>query len=586
MIKSHTVSRWSLALILAVSCLTPRHATGQVSEAQINEAKTKGIAYLKSHLPSSNADSSPMIAYTLVKTGSPKNDPFVVAVVKYVKSRVNSSGEYDPGAHHLYTAGTTAMLLDAMGGENYEREMKAISNYIIGQQLSSGAWYYPSLTLPQGGTGDTSITQYALLGLWAAHRAGVDVPKTAWDRAGRWLLATQLPNGSFIYHPGENHGGNTPRPSLAVAGGSSLMLCMRELFPEELDKTLADQYAAEKAEAEKNAAIPPPNFGGLVELVDVTRAENTPAAETASPVVAIQSTPESLRRGVNRAIGWVDNNFDASKFKWPYYYLYGLERLAAFTELEKIGQHDWYLEGAEYLIRTQSKEGFWKADSQPDVGTCFGVLFLQRATSATLGPIRNSPTLGTGLLAGGRGLPKDLTQVQQKDGRIQSIKVEAPIADLLSQLEATGGVEVLPVQEAVIEMVRSDQREELIGQTDRLKKLIQSPDAQVRMIALWALSRSDDITLAPIFIDRLRSDKEFDVALEANRSLCVLSRRLEGVGLPEDPLEEQRGTASQEQLKEIAEQWRADATERWHKWYLSVRPYNERDDLLDLSKLK
>jgi hypothetical protein len=65
-----------------------------------------------------------------------------------------------------------------------------------------------------------------------------------------------------------------------------------------------------------------------------------------------------------------------------------------------------------------------------------------------------------------------------------------------------------------------------------------------------------------------------------------LSRRLEGVGLPEDPLEDQRGTASQERLKEIAEQWRAAATERWHNWYLSIRPYSERDDLLDLSNLK
>lgn len=581
MIRPHYSKLNWLVLILMISWLSPRPAAGQASEAQIDQAKANALAYLKSHLPTADASSSPMIAYTLAKTGTPKNDPYIVAVVRYVKSRVNSNGEYNPGAHHLYTAGTSAMLLDAMGGEHYERELKAIANYIINQQLSTGSWYYPD----QDGTGDTSITQYALLGLWAARRAGVEIPKTAWDRAGRWLIATQLPNGSFIYHPGTNHGSNGPRPSLAVAGGSSLMLCMRELFPEAVNKALAEQIAAEKAEAEKNAAIPPPNFGGIVELVDVTQAENAPTKE-ASPAAAIQSDPSTLRRGINRSIGWLDKNFEPSNFRWPYYYLYGLERLAAFAELEKVGQHDWYLEGAAYLIRTQSKEGFWKADSQPEVATCFGVLFLQRATARTLGPIRKSPTLGTGLLAGGRGLPKDLTQVKQKDGRIQAVKVEAPIADLLTQLEATGGVEVLPVQEAVIEMVRSDQREELIGQTDRLKKLIQSPDAQVRMIALWALSRSDDITLAPIFIDRLRSDKEFDVALEANRGLCVLSRRLEGVGLPEDPLEEQRGTASQEQLKEIAEQWRADATERWHEWYLSVRPYSERNDLLDLSKLK
>ena len=197
-----------LSLAINLSAFSIRPADGQVSDAQIEAAKQKGLAFLKSRLPETNAESAPMVAYTLVKTGTPKNDPFIVSMVRFVKSRVNSSGEYDPGVHHFYTAGTSAMFLDAMGGENYERELKAISNYIVERQLSSGSWYYPN----QEGTGDTSITQYSLLGLWAARRAGIEVPKSVWDRAARWLSATQLPNGAFIYHPGQNHGGNIPPP--------------------------------------------------------------------------------------------------------------------------------------------------------------------------------------------------------------------------------------------------------------------------------------------------------------------------------------------------------------------------------------
>ena len=357
MFRVPTNSRIYLSVVLCLSAFSGGSADAQVSDAQIQAAKEKGLAFLKTRLPETNAHSSPMVAYTLVKTGTPKNDPFVVSIVQYVKARVNSSGEYDPGVHHFYTAGTSAMLLDAMGGDNYERELRAIANYIIDRQLSSGAWYYPS----QDGTGDTSITQYSLLGLWAARRAGIEVPKTVWDRAARWLSATQLPNGAFIYHPGQNHGGNTPRPSLAVAGGSSLMLCMRELFPEALDKTLAEQAAAQKEEAAKEADTTVPNYGGLVELVDVTRAEDTPAPQATAPA-AIVSKPEVIRREVNRTIGWLDNNFDAGKFKWPYYYLYGLERLAAFAELEKVGRHDWYYEGAAYLVSHANCE--WSVDER------------------------------------------------------------------------------------------------------------------------------------------------------------------------------------------------------------------------------
>jgi hypothetical protein len=60
-----------------------------------------------------------------------------------------------------------------------------------------------------------------------------------------------------------------------------------------------------------------------------------------------------------------------------YYYLYGLERVCALAKRERIGDHDWYQEGARYLVAAQDPDGSWHGD---DIDTCWALLFLRRAT--------------------------------------------------------------------------------------------------------------------------------------------------------------------------------------------------------------
>ena len=77
-----------------------------------------------------------------------------------------------------------------------------------------------------------------------------------------------------------------------------------------------------------------------------------------------------------------------------YYYLYGLERAGVLADTAWVGTHDWYLEGAEFLLPAQRADGSWEqADSgqgagpfqdlgrSPQVDTCFALLFLKRATT-------------------------------------------------------------------------------------------------------------------------------------------------------------------------------------------------------------
>jgi hypothetical protein len=78
---------------------------------------------------------------------------------------------------------------------------------------------------------------------------------------------------------------------------------------------------------------------------------------------------------------------------------YAVERAGDIARVDRMGDHDWFGEGAEWFIAIQSKNGAWGAD-QPkgrasdvagpmDAGdvlasTCFALLFLARATPPVL----------------------------------------------------------------------------------------------------------------------------------------------------------------------------------------------------------
>jgi hypothetical protein len=73
----------------------------------------------------------------------------------------------------------------------------------------------------------------------------------------------------------------------------------------------------------------------------------------------------------------VTKNPGASGQNWHYYYLYGLERAAVLAGVRNVGEHDWYREGARFLMKRQAGNGLWQGDAVP---TCFALLFLTRAT--------------------------------------------------------------------------------------------------------------------------------------------------------------------------------------------------------------
>lgn len=55
------------------------------------------------------------------------------------------------------------------------------------------------------------------------------------------------------------------------------------------------------------------------------------------------------------------------------------ERIA---ECDKVGSHDWYGEGADYLLKAQGKDGGWNSPDHlaPHTTTAYAMLFLKRAS--------------------------------------------------------------------------------------------------------------------------------------------------------------------------------------------------------------
>ncbi len=544
---------------------------------EVEAAIQKGADYLSK--VAKDAENG-LLPYALMASGRAPTDPEVARLLaKIVAKTVNM--EYVGKGEHIYEAGVDAMALASADKEKYRPQLEAIANYLIAQQRDDGSWDYPN----QRNGGDTSISQYAMLGLWAAARAGVPIPLRVWDRAAGWHFRTQNPEGSFGYHPfGGTKGGSH---SMTVAGVGSL--CIAKIYLSESPQPAAEREPEDESTGKSKK--PEKAFGVLekaapMEIADP--AEPKPVKSQDDKNYRPTSSKRDLDGHIGRGLGWLGGKATYTIEKpigWSKYYLYGLERASALSRSEKLGGHDWYKEGCQHLIATQSADGAWLNDpGGPHATTAFAVLFLCRATdkiAPNSPPAKKGvPTFGGGLLQGGRGLPTELSAVETKDGQITAKKLDTPLDKLLADLESPQAKNVEATQDSIVQAVQVGDRQTLIGKKDLLLRLTRDKRVDVRRTAYWGLGRCNDLRISPILIQGLL-DPDFDVAVEARNALCVLSRRPRGFGLPDDLIATLPENAGQVEKDTAFEKWRREDHQKWKQWYQSVRPYAERDQLAD-----
>lgn len=547
------------AVCVPVSGIQAQGNARGATKAQIETAISRAQRMMLSRLAGENDSHAALATIALLKSGMDPKSPEIQKVCDRLCTHVTKSN-YNPGMHHVYEAGVTLLALANADPKKYRKEIQVIADYIIANQGKQGQWHYPNAQ-----EGDTSISQYAMLGLWEAQRAGVVVPMEVWDRSAGWHIQMQQRDGGFAYHPSVMAQVSASLHSMTAAGIGSLRISRRYLYPGARQRVVIDtpqQQAAKKNRSGKRFGILEPVFRD--ETPDDNSEDLAVELRNARYVPAVKLA--QIDESVDKAVEWMTKNFTVERpTGYPIYFLYGLERASALTALKAYGTHDWYEEGAAHLVATQTPSDSWSDSSGEIPAAAFGVLFLVRATSKMVEPDIPRVEFGTGILVGGRGLPDDLKESQVNDGKVKKTAKKTPLEDLLTQLENPQIPLLESTQAEIVEQVVIGDRNKLIGQIDRLKVLAKHPDAEVRRTALWALGRSDDLRVAPILVAGLK-DADVDVFVEARNALRCLSRQVEDFGLKEAPLD----AASRER------EW-----QKWRDWYRSVRAYVERDDLVN-----
>jgi len=548
---------FSLALLLTLLVQSSPREASAADRAQIQSAINRGSAFLKSRIVQSPPGYYSLAGYALLKAEVSPEAAQIPLIANKIRGKI-LGGVYRPKEHHVYEAAVDLLVLEAADSETYFSEIQAALNYLISKQSPSGSWFYPDR---HDTGGDSSITQYAILALWAAARAGFNVPADTWSGAAAWFIATQRSDGGHVYHPGAT-GQPTyliARHSLAAAGASSLLIASMHLYGE--DDT---QIAAHRGK----------RFGVLEPVGGKAASSRATGASVSRP---------EMQAAAKRAIDWLDANFTFAPNRSTYYYLYGLERTGALAGVEEFGGRDWYRDGSTVIVNSQLPTGGWADRRAPErtvADTSFALLFLSKATAQLLQS--DPPNLfGMGLLAGGRGLPTDLAAVEVNNGKVETRRLAGDIDDVLLELENPKSIQVESAQAALVEQLQFGDREQLVGQAERLKKLVSDPRPEVRRTAVWALGRTGDLSLAGMMVELLQDD-DIDVLVEARNALCWISRRPRGVGMPGNPLSGLPEDADAQRRQTAVRRWKAEAIARWQAWLLEIRPYDQRNDLMEV----
>lgn len=572
--------RCVIAFSIAVGCCVTGNAADPLA---IETAIQHGADSLLASAAEWNKDDADqgarvLCALALVKAHVSVETAAITDSVQSILARCSVEDGYKASEHHYYGAGVDATLLVEVGEKRnqpalYQAQLQMIANYIMAGQLENGGWDYPE---GHAGSylGDTSVTQYSMLGLWAATRAGVEVPNSVFERCIGWHFSTQLAEGAFIYCPGTTIGNEQGGPSLNMTAAAigSILIAARHLYPNQAERLFEDTVRDEDVQQPEDDSL----ANAHLEQVDL---DAPPMGETATdPEAGIPIS--QIQQSVQRAAGWLGPrfvNYNQSTSHSAYYY-YSVERAGSLAKISHIGSYDWYQYCADYLLSVQAADGSWSVSGFPKhQDSAFIILFLALSTGQIVGTPEVPDPAGAGLLQGGRGLPDDLNEVQMQDGRVTVPPNLGPTSDLLTALANIGDANIEDVQEAIVRDVVVGDREQWIARKDELAELAVHPNAEVRRTAIWALGRTGDMSLAKLLITALE-DRDVGVNIEANNALCWLSRRPNGFGLSVDPLGGLPSDAGQEQIEAVMAAWRSDAVQQWGTWYLRHRPFADRGD--------
>jgi len=325
-----------------------------------------------------------LIVLALLSSGRTPDDPEISKALSYIRREK---------PRRVYEASLQCMALCAAEpGRDRELIERNIQWLIKAQQRGDGGWAYGQ----ENGISDESNSQFAVLALWEASKLGIDIPTETLRRGRNYWLGQMLPGGTWGYR-----GDRTPRGSMTCAGIASLVI---------LEDALASLDASVQGERIQCCG------GGSAE-------------RGFDPAASLQ---------------WLANNFSVNDNpgyrEWYMYYMYALERVGRMTGQRFIGNHDWYREGSEAILRRRNTIGgkMPAGGAESEIAaTAMALLFLSKGKrQVVIGHLQHSldPESNDWNLhrRGIQHLTGYIESVWKRDLSWQSLRIQrASLADLL-----------------------------------------------------------------------------------------------------------------------------------------------------------
>lgn len=301
--------------ILAVTvCTLQQCAFGQVHQPyrapitakKIRTAIDDAVTHLRNHqsadgsiLESSHQGGSTCLAtLTLLAAGAnPASD-------KQVQMALDWLAKIEPD--NTYVRGIRANVWEyALRKVPFEKKYQALLkkdyDWLMAAQNGTPGWRYTFSSRDW----DNSCTQYGVLGIWAASRAGLDPGDEFWAAMSKHFRGSQNQDGGWGYTANASSTAN-----MATAGLASMFLVFDKFHAKTVYKR--DQ-----------------------------------------PNVFEEGDAAEVLKSLDRGMEWLGRRGGQKGG----YYFYGIERTGVASGRKYIGGRDWFREDAEYILKNQRADG-------------------------------------------------------------------------------------------------------------------------------------------------------------------------------------------------------------------------------------
>ena len=404
----------TLALLLALLLIVTASQTLQAaSTQQVDEAIKRATKYLLTQQkdghwelfpPPSPADvatgqptlkggqwggATSLATYSLLAAGeNPQSDPMKKAMAFLADAKI--VGIYALGMRaqvwSYLPAGVKGKAMVNRDGKLLQNSMRNFNGEALGM-----FWY--TTTVDQ--TYDHSVSQYGILGMWACAQNGYETPFKFWSNADTGWRKHQAKNGGWAY-TGFREADTTP--SMTAAGVATLFITQDYL------------HSADFA-AMRGNPFDPAIEGGLKYMGDHFKEV-------------------------------FDNNGR------EFYTLYGVERIGVAAGRKYLGTHNWYEEGANWLLARQNADGSFGGGPRDMYGqnaanistTSFAILFLVRGRAPVIISkleYNITPPKGKSIPANWNARPRDIANLTrwigkelERDLNWVSLNLTAPLDEL------------------------------------------------------------------------------------------------------------------------------------------------------------